>query len=95
MRSDRQLQGSHSIPAADWRREQARRHATSAVFVTWSCRRLAKLRATTSRQRRCLLARRPDGILYGVRIGFPVAYRLGYHPERSRTPGYAKTGLSR
>jgi hypothetical protein len=26
-----------------------------------------------------LLARRPNGILYGVRIGHPAAYRLGGH----------------
>jgi hypothetical protein len=24
-----------------------------------------------------LLARRPNGVLYGVRIGFPAAYRVG------------------
>jgi hypothetical protein len=24
-----------------------------------------------------LLARRPNGILYGIRIGYPAAYRLG------------------
>ncbi|MBC8232937.1 hypothetical protein H8E77_25625 [bacterium] len=26
-----------------------------------------------------LLARRPDAILYGLRIGFPTAYRIGGH----------------
>jgi hypothetical protein len=26
-----------------------------------------------------LLAKRPDAILYGLRIGFPTAYRIGGH----------------
>ena len=26
-----------------------------------------------------LLAKRPDAVLYGLRIGFPAAYRLGGH----------------